>query len=128
MAGIMLTAFAYAQSSQLKGKWVLESATVVQNNNGSTTNLDVNAVKANILFGLYDELVFADQQLTLVFQGKVAEGPVTVTSNMILTNAAPAPLSFSWKIEEGALYLVREYGDPSQTNISYKVSSVYINN
>jgi len=126
----MLTAFAYAQSSQLKGKWVLESATVVQNNNGSTTNLDVNAVKADINFSLYDELVFADQQLTLVFQEMSFEGPVTVTQNMILTNAAPAPLAFSWKIEEGKLYLAHEYDDlsPEKANISYKVSSVYINN
>jgi hypothetical protein len=127
-AGLLLTAFANAQNPQLDGKWTLESVSIVRDNNGSTTNLNVTEAKENIGFGLFDELVFSGEQLTLVSGEISSEGPVTITQELIQINTTPAPLLFTWKVEDGKLYLEHEQVDPSpdKANIGYKISSVYI--
>jgi hypothetical protein len=127
-AGLLLTVFAYSQSSQLSGEWTLESVTVVQNDNGSTTNLDVNAAKERMAYGLYDKLIFSGEQLTL-FSGETSSGgQVTITPNLIQSDATPVPLLFVWKMEQDKLHLEYEQDAflPDRTNVSYKVSSVYI--
>jgi hypothetical protein len=127
-AGLLSTASARSQNPQLNGKWTLESVSVVQANDGSTTNLTVAEAKENIAFGLYDELVFSGEQLTLVSGETSAEGPVTITPDLIQTDAAPMPLFFTWKVEDGKLHLEHEHADPSpdKANTGYKILSVYI--
>jgi hypothetical protein len=126
-AGALLTVSAWSQNPQLSGKWKLESASVVQDN-GSTTNLNVDAAKENITFSVFDELIFAGEQLTFVSGEVILEGPVTIASDLIQTTSTPMPLLFEWKIAQGKLHLEHEQSglSPDKTNISYKISSVYI--
>jgi hypothetical protein len=106
----------------------LESATVVQNNNGSTTNLDVNAVKSNAQFTLFDNLTFNNGQVTFVLGDFIAtDESATISNTVIQSVALAAPITFTWKIEDGKLYLEREFSSSSQGNtVNYKVSSIYI--
>jgi hypothetical protein len=125
VSGLYVTVFAHAQSAQPEGVWTLESASVVQSDGGVA--VDVKTVKDDLGFGLFDELIFTGEQLTLVLGEFRIEGPVTVASNMIEINFTAAPLIFSWKTEQNRLYLEREYDALSSERItvSYKISSVY---
>jgi hypothetical protein len=117
---LFVPTFAHAQSVQPEGAWMLESASVVQSDDGVA--VDVETVKADLGFGLFDELIFSGEQLTLVLGEIRLEGPVTVASNMFQANSAHMPLIFSWRIEERKLYLEREH---EKGTVSYKILSVY---
>jgi hypothetical protein len=127
VSGLYVTVFAHAQSAQPEGVWTLESASVVQSDGGVA--VDVKTVKADLGFGLFDELIFAGEQLMLVLGEFRIEGPVTVASNMFQADAAPMPLIFSWRMEGSKLYLEREHDvlspEPEKATVSYKISSVY---
>jgi hypothetical protein len=127
VAGLMVTASAHAQIPLLKGTWTFESATVVQNNSGGTTNVNVNTVKSDTQFALFDKLVFNNAQLTLILGDIILEGQAAITSGLIQSDAFPSPLIFTWKIEDGKLYLEREFThySPENPNTDYKVSSIY---
>jgi hypothetical protein len=125
---LLLTVSVYAQNPQLNGKWILESASVIQDDNGNETKLNLDEAKKIISFRFYDELIFSEEQLILVFDETSFDGQATITSNLIQIDAAPASLFFTWKVKRGRLYLEHKHTERSlnKANVNYKISSVYI--
>lgn len=116
------------QLSSLKGSWVLDSVSVIQKENGKVLSSDLDEVKKDINLGIFDELIFENENLIASSSDITFSGSVSVVDDQIEYNGAAAPLNYSWKIEEGKLYLIRKYINmsPDKQDVHYNVSLVYI--
>jgi hypothetical protein len=118
--------FVNAQSPALDGTWTLESITVNKTENSLTSKVNVtDEVKDDTNLGIFEKIRFDGVNMTVYVRERVITSPATISSNLIGYDANPVPLTYTWSIVQGKLYLTRECQDLRNQGISYKVSSVY---
>ena len=101
---LLCSCSAFAQSS-LDGTWKLDSVLIIKN--GDSSVVEVSQVKQNPYFGLFDELVFQGNALTVTENGYPITGAVQISIDKISFAFMAAPIEVAYQINGGELVLDR---------------------
>jgi len=101
----------------LDGKWVLESASIQKITDRAgradrdTLKVDVDTKKEDLLFALYDTLIFKADTLTIYFgdfENAVSQDKYSWTDNTIEINFMPAPHVMLYALKDEKLYFTQK--------------------
>jgi len=108
--------FYTAQASELQGRWEITQASVLKISGSDTLTVNVDSVKNNPFFALYDTLIFEGNRLSLPVSGHLAQGEYSLTGNEIAFNFTAVAYVLKYRIADEKLYLTQ------RTTISYLCS------
>ena len=117
---LLCSCSAFAQSS-LDGTWKLDSVLIIKNSDSSV--VEVSQVKRDIYFGLFDEMLFQGDDLTVIVDGNEMKGSVEITNSKISFTFTPIPIEGEYQIKEGKLLLERCIFH--QNSNMYQISTKY---
>ena len=110
LAGMVVPSF--AQKNLLEGSWKLDSVSVVKSSNRSV--VEISQVKQNPYFGLFDELIFQGEELTITENGYQVNGLVQISNTKIAFHFTPAPIEAEYEIKNGELFLTQRISYPGE--------------
>ena len=112
---------------QLDGTWKLDSVQIVKNSDNSVVAF--NKFKQNPYFGLFDELIFKGDDLTVVESGNKMNGKVQISNDKLSFAFTPAPFEAQYQIKNEQLFLEHRVSYPGEghpDNDIYTVLTKYI--
>lgn len=118
----------YAQSSDLRGTWILENVVVLKVEGIDTVAVNINAVQGDSFLGIFDKLVFIGDKVTLYAQKDNFVGEYSLKDNKIGINFLSAPILFEYQIKEDKLYLENRIEHPGHAFLSsgiYYVKAIF---
>ena len=125
-----LPAVTFAQANNndktlLEGKWVLESASIQKISANDTLRVDVDEMKLNPFFALYDTLIFNADTLIIPFPDTYSQGEYRQTDGKLEIMFMAAPAVLDNMIEDKKLYLTQRVTIGCE-DCTYSVQTIYI--
>ena len=128
--GVSVCAFAQANENDrtlLEGKWVLESAVIQKITGSDTLIVDAETKKEDLLFALYDTLIFKADTLTIYFGDSgelVSQDRYSWTDSFIEINFMPAPHLLYYLVKDEDLYFTQKTS-LGCNDCEYMIQTVY---
>jgi hypothetical protein len=123
-AGMITSAF--SQKSPLEGSWKMDSVSIVRSSDKAA--IEMQKVKQNPYFVIFEKMTFQENMLTLVDNGYDVEGHVDITSNKIAFNFIPVNIEAQYLIKDEQLFIERHIsyrGDEQVKNDNYIILIKY---
>ena len=110
LVGMVVPSF--AQKNLLEGSWKLDSVSVVKSSDNSA--VEISQVKLNPYFGLFDELIFQGEELTVTENGYQVNGLAQISNTKFAFHFTPAPIEAEYQIKNGELFLTQYVSYPGE--------------
>ena len=124
---MLLSSFwVFSQKNLLDGIWKLDGASIVKNSDNSVIEFD--KVKQNPYFGLFEGLIFQEDNLIVIENGYEIKGTPEITNDKIEIPFTDAPIEAQYQIKNGQLFLEQRVSYPGEghsDNDLYIVSTKY---
>lgn len=117
----------YAQTSKLEGTWVLESVSVVKIVGNDSVKVSPVTLKDNVYVGIYDRLVFNDNNVKLISPESEYIGPFAIENSLLLVSFLAAPYSWEYTVSEDNKLCLVQVLRPKETSLKevHKISLIY---
>ncbi len=128
----LLMAFSVVKSqvSRLEGDWKLNKVSVIKIENRDSIKMDTRSFDKNVVFGVFDRLVFKNNTLELYADNMVRSiiGEPRLSADKLTIDYSVRPYHYDYKLVSDKLY-IKELYDPFQDNMSYySIDLEYIKN
>ena len=91
----------------LDGKWVLETTAIHKILDGDTVKVEVDMMKHNSFFALYDTLLFVENTLTIPSLNTFSKGEYRWTEGIIEIPFMAAPHELEFTVEEEKIFFTQ---------------------